>query len=820
MKPSVGVAIIAKDAAATIDACLKSIKPYVSQIVVCVDQRTTDRTRQIAKRNGAETYPIKVSDWHECQSHGRVLAQHFAAARQESFTHLDPDLDWWCWIDSDDILLGGETLAAQIVSMPEDSAGMWWPYEYAGVVREDGQYRCNTMFHRERLLRTKMNGQPINWTWHGRVHETVSPDVETRWVVTEDIRVRHQPGTHSTPSSAARNLLLLEIDFEEDPDSARTIFYMGNQHFAMGNWQEAVNWYELLTSGVGENPYELWQAYIYMSLAYERLGNADGARGAAFGAMDVRPEHPEPYYRLAAIANLCGEFDKALSWTKMGRQQAPPPFFVFKNPLDYSFNQRVVAGEAFMHLGRITDARREWEEAEKVFTDERLAGALTDVRQREKNMAAAQGFVEIAKRIDGQAFDVYKTLPEEVKSFSRTRDLVMPPLLRERISSSPRIVFYCGGSWEPWYPGSINTTGIGGSETAVIEIARRFAADGWTVDVYNGADRYEGIHDGVGYWDQKRFDQLEEMDVYVSWRGPMMVPPSGAKKALLWCHDLNYGPGAAAGFEMWSDRGVIAGVSQWHAEMLRRYYGVKAVSLPNGINLDRFDPWVKHPERDDGLLTQTASFEPIRKIPFRCVYASSADRGLLTLLRLWPEIVKMEPTAELHVAYGWETIDRMIAGGRDELVPFKAQVEREIAEAPNVVWRGRLAQSDLAQLYGESVAWLSPTDFLEVSCISAMEAMAGGAVPITTACGALPETIGVAGLLVPGPTTSRPYRDNFVRIAMGVLSELNTQKIYELKGRARARELTWDHAYRQWLAVLGLESTPTEYPERAEKVYA
>jgi glycosyltransferase involved in cell wall biosynthesis len=323
------------------------------------------------------------------------------------------------------------------------------------------------------------------------------------------------------------------------------------------------------------------------------------------------------------------------------------------------------------------------------------------------------------------------------------------------------------------------------------------------VDVFNNADRYEGYHDGVGYWDVNRSSYLDESDVYVSWRQPMMAPHPNAKKNLLWCHDLNYGPDAQGGFDQRWD--VIAGVSEWHAGMLKRYYGVDATWVPNGINLERFE--IGFGEVCTCGHTRGCRcgqcLRCVKKVPFRCVYASSADRGLVTLLQIWPHIVKAEPTAELHVAYGWETIDRMIQGGRPGLAEFKADVERLIANTPNVVWRGRLNQQDLAQLYGESVAWLYPTDFLEVSCISAMEALAAGCVPVSTACGALAGTVGGAGLLIPGPTTSRPYRGTFNRVALGVLTELNTQVTYSQMGRERAKAFTWDAAYQRWLEVLG-----------------
>lgn len=826
-RASLGIALIAKDSADTLGACLDSVRPYVSQLVVCVDGRTTDKTKAVAKKHGAEVHPVQVSDWHECVQHGRVMAQHFANARQESFKHLDPKLDFHMWIDADDVVDGAEKLPQLCAALPEDSAGVWLPYHYSYLTREDGQRQVNTLFHRERVLRTHFQGRPLHWQWEGRVHETVKPvGIDNpQWWVEDQIQIVHQEGAHKTNDSAPRNTLLLEIDWEEEPDNPRTAFYLGNQYFAMNNWPAAIDWYETLCSGLGKNPYELWQAYLYMSLAYERIGDLDSALRAAQGALEVVPFHGEPYFRVAAIEGLAGEYDKTVFWNELGRKMKPAPFFVFKNPLDYSFNQRVVQGEAFMHQGKITQAKHEWEEAGKVFMDDRLAGALTDVNERIANMTTAQAFVDLAKNLPESVltatmhpygampadpafpslnlsyrWPLYQQLPEGVKAFGRTRDIVMPALLKGRAGSQPRIIFYCGQSLEPWYPGSLNTTGIGGSETAVIEIAKRFARDGWLVDVYNGAERFEGVYDGVGYWEAKRLQPDEKCEVFVSWRNPefRLKYEDQARQHVLWCHDLNYGPTpeVIAGFRIYGDGGKykVLGVSQWHADMLRRYYdhhdSLNFDYVPNGIDLERFA-------------------NPPEKIAFRCVYASSADRGLARLLQYWPEIVNIEPTAELHVAYGWETMDRMIAMGRSDLAGFKADMERKIAETKNVVWRGRLGQADLAQLYGESYLWLYPTDFLEVSCISAMEAMAGGAVPITTECGALAETIGGAGLLVPGPTSSRAYKGTYLKIAIGAMTERITRMGYAERGRERAQALTWDAAYDRWKQVLGIDAPQT-----------
>ena len=41
----------------------------------------------------------------------------------------------------------------------------------------------------------------------------------------------------------------------------------------------------------------------------------------------------------------------------------------------------------------------------------------------------------------------------------------------------------------------------------------------------------------------------------------------------------------------------------------------------------------------------------------KLIYASSYDRGLQHLLKIWPEVVKKYPDATLDVFYGWNLFD-------------------------------------------------------------------------------------------------------------------------------------------------------------------
>lgn len=779
-RADLAIAIIAKNAAKTIGGCLDSIVPYVKQVVVCVDELSTDSTAHIAAQHGAtviKRHPVSIV--HKCPEHGEVAAQHFGRSRDLSFSYLDPTAEFLGWIDADDIVRGGENLVDVLGKLPPHIAGIWLAYHYS----QTPNGATATLFHRERFLR-----RSIGWHWQHRVHEIAVPNhghsEQLQWATTDRIGIWHQSEGHNTESSARRNILLLEIELEESPDQEmRCLFYLGNQYFALSDWPTAIAYYERSLST--DNTYQRWQSQLYLSMAYERLGNLDAAKHYAYSALDTIPYHPEPYYRLATVAMYEKDAKRCEFWTSaVGDHLPDAPFFAFKNPLDRTYNARLCLAQAYMNDGQTSRARAEMERAAAVVPEPTVMDSISTLRKLEDEAQEADAYVRVLTGLDGAVSDL--PIPAHAWKFGRVRDIVVPKMIRHRANTQPRIIFWCGQSIEPWAPTSLNTTGIGGSETAVIEIARRFAKDGWLVDVYNNPDKYEGVYDSVGYWGLARLSTNEQAEILVSWRNPEVYSlPVKRQASLLWCHDLNRGPDTGVNLEKWDK---VLGVSHWHSNYLSQLYDIKNTSfVPNGIDLTRF-------------INDTA------KVPFRCVYASSPDRGLLTLLNLWTAILQREPQAELHIAYGWDTIDRSIALGLDRsgyLQTLKQQVMSILERTPRVVWRGRLPQDELAKLYQESYCWLYPTTFLEVSCISAMESMASGCVPVTSAAGALPETIGNAGVVVTGNPYSQAWKDYWLSCAIAALISPPVRLPLVPKGVQRSHDLTWDCAYEErWKPII------------------
>jgi len=287
-----------------------------------------------------------------------------------------------------------------------------------------------------------------------------------------------------------------------------------------------------------------------------------------------------------------------------------------------------------------------------------------------------------------------------------------------------KIAIYCGAAWEPFTPDSLNGPGIGGSETAVIHMARELQQLGAEVAVYGEG---EGEFESVKYIRHEMFNPAEPTDVLVAWRSvaPFTTPKRpNAKRTVLWLHDIGL-PLLPAG--------IVAQIDT--VFVLSRFHGMRIVTENPSFN-GKF--WYARNGID---ITRFNNIRP--KVANRFFYSSSPRRGLGKLLDEWPQVRKRHPDAELNVAYGFELSIRMAeyAKNYQEARIYKNLLTR-VENTEGVVHHGRLGQLELAALQSSCVAWLyPPSDFEETFCITALEAQMARCVPISRNNGALPEVL-------------------------------------------------------------------------------
>jgi len=359
-----------------------------------------------------------------------------------------------------------------------------------------------------------------------------------------------------------------------------------------------------------------------------------------------------------------------------------------------------------------------------------------------------------------------------------------------------KICIWTGPAWEPWGPQSIDSGGIGGSETACVHTASQLAKLGHEVDTFGQHDQCEGLYDGVRYFHFKRAVEnrkLLDADVWISSRDKNAIKlEPNARLKILWAHDVHCGEdwdGSLLKFDS------IFCLSKWAAETFAGFY-------PHRKNL-RDKIWVTQ----NGI--DTSRYRSIFKIPFEInggipkFFSSSApDRGLEVLLNMWPKIREIRSDAELHVYYGFDTWKKMVEKSPSKVTSLRiawfVEKLKSLADM-GVYYHGRVGQRELAQAQLDSVLWLHPTAFAETSCITAMEAQAAGAVPVTTRLAALAETV-KHGILLDGPNTAESYEAGFLGMVRGLLGPSNGLRL-ELasKGRQWAlAECDWSTVAKKW----------------------
>lgn len=173
---------------------------------------------------------------------------------------------------------------------------------------------------------------------------------------------------------------------------------------------------------------------------------------------------------------------------------------------------------------------------------------------------------------------------------------------------------------------------VGGGEEAFLRTAAGLRALGHEVRAVHFG--HEGVWEGVPFYSHEGLYihlATEPYDAVVSWSSIKPLTHAAKTPVKLFAQQLNdlMEPGH------WDRVTAVVSPSYNHAEMVREW----------GWNGPRH---VCHNGVTSNCYTDAPPFD---NRPFNVGYWSSPDRGLHHLLRAWPEVVRLEPRARLHVFY-------------------------------------------------------------------------------------------------------------------------------------------------------------------------
>lgn len=297
------------------------------------------------------------------------------------------------------------------------------------------------------------------------------------------------------------------------------------------------------------------------------------------------------------------------------------------------------------------------------------------------------------------------------------------------------IIDYLGGE----YNGStLETKGLGGSESAVIYVSKELVKLGISVDIFNNCGDASGNYDGVNYInlnssipDNVRYDVVISSRISYPFANESNLPfAKYAKHKVVWMHDTfcndedSIEPMLAQGLidEIWT-------LSDFHANL-----------NSNNINgaMRSFEFMKKHM-----WVTRNGAYKWIDEIDLKqkdknkFIYNASSIKGLIPLLNsVWPRVKEKIPQAKLTVVGGY--YDTVNPGGQKEIVDNFLSDDR--MKQLDVSFTGVITQKEVAEHFANAYMFIYPASTPETFGISAVESLLYNTPIITNNFGALEET--------------------------------------------------------------------------------
>ncbi|MCO5297210.1 MAG: glycosyltransferase [Fimbriimonadaceae bacterium] len=289
---NISLCMIVKDEERVLGDCLKSARPFFSQIVV-VDTGSTDRTMEIALEHGAQLHEFP---WTES----------FSEARNESLRHATGK--WIFWMDADDTLpwSSGEALIDTALSAAPGVAGFIVPVQFV-----DSGPAAGTRVDHVKLFR-RFEGAAFEF----RIHEQILRSIRNHGGQVErcPAYVLHSGYDTSEAGQAKkreRDWTLLRLDFSENPNHPFVLFNIGMTHHYQAHHAKAVRWLKRCIARCVDGESILRKAYSLAGISLRELGRKCEAFQMFSKGLEAVGPDPELHFQMGLILTSLGRVEEA-----------------------------------------------------------------------------------------------------------------------------------------------------------------------------------------------------------------------------------------------------------------------------------------------------------------------------------------------------------------------------------------------------------------------------------------------------------------------------------------------------------------------------
>ena len=336
---------------------------------------------------------------------------------------------------------------------------------------------------------------------------------------------------------------------------------------------------------------------------------------------------------------------------------------------------------------------------------------------------------------------------------------------KPNIPPKPILCFIVDGGFNAWTGSTILSSGVGGSETYIIEMARHIKQLEY-FDIYvfcNTPREINEIFEGVCYSHLNKYYEFINTNyvhtcIVSRFSEYLPVTFKGfSENVYLVVHDLT-----PSGIIIPIDNKLknIFCLTEWHVDYFTNIFPtLKNITIPfyYGID-DRF----KNKNIDNN------------KIKNKFIYSSFPNRGLLQLLQMWTIIYKKEPTSTLHI---YTDINNKWSNDVEPEKMFEIKrllntyLERN--DGLGIYYHGWVDKQELADAWITSDFWVYPCTFMETFCLTALEAASSKTLVITNDLAALQNTVGNRGVIINGDATTQEWQEKTLQQIFYYMDDTN-----------------------------------------------
>jgi hypothetical protein len=588
----------------------------------------------------------------------------------------------------------------------------------------------DTIYGSNRIIKSESNLRYIH-----KIHEVITDKNNSNVVIPlEQCKIIDKRFDYMEQRTMERKQLDLKLLFEEvedDPNNPRSYYYLGQTYNLLEDYEKSYFYFlkrgEFINAGFLQERFDA--TFEAARIANFKLNKSwEECLKLYEKAHQIDDSRPEPLYFIGIHYYLESDYNKAYNYLKKGFELGFPSHtqYSLKPTLSYHFLPKFLT---------------------------RVCYHIPDYQLGEK---ASMFFLEH----NNEDVDDYQEVVSWYQLFTKLN--IYKGNKTPKVPEKPILCFVADGGFNKWSGSNILTTGVGGSETYIIEMARYIQKQEYfNVYVFCNCESEE-VFENVQY---KHLDSYPEF-IYTNYVSHVIVSryseylpltyDGWSENVYLVVHDL-------------TPSGIVIPINpklknifcltEWHVEHMSQVFPqLKHLLVPFYYGID-----------SKFILNDTTN-----KIPYSFIYSSFPNRGLLPLLQMWPKIYDIQPLASLDI---YSDIDGLWVNNvaKEQMNEIRKLLNeyKNYPNSLNIYYHGWVPKNVLAEAWKKADIWFYPCIFMETFCLTALEAAASKVLCITNDLAALQNTVGNRGIIIEGNPMSNEWQNKALQQIYFIMNETN-----------------------------------------------